>query len=141
MIFGRFLTIFDQYDEALHSKSCEILKILVEEGLLKNNRGFSLTCYPWSRIPPFLENICSMTKLVDLNLLRCDVPLEQLSTFFGSCPKLVELCVDLDLDGQELEMDDCLKNELERGFQKLKILTLSVEIDMDSWPVIKEIIM
>jgi hypothetical protein len=133
--------IEDQYDKALHSKCCEIFKMLVEEGLLKNNRELCVTCYPWSHIPPFLENICSMTKLVKLNLFRCNVSLEKLSTFFRSCPELVELCVDLDLDGQKLEMDDCLKNELERGFQKLKILTISGPIDNNSWPVIKEIIM
>jgi hypothetical protein len=81
-----------------------------------------------------------MKNLDKLTLLGCEVPLEQLSTFFRSCPELVELSVYLDLDGQKLEMDDCLKNELRQGFQKLKLLAFHGHIDNDSWPAIKEIV-
>ena len=47
--------------------------------------------------------------------------------------------MELDVE-QKLEMDDNLKNDLRRGFQKLKILIFYGHIDNDSWPAIKEIV-
>ena len=37
-------------------------------------------------------------------------------------------------------MDDGRKNELRKGFQKLKLLMFCGHIDNVSWPVIKEIV-
>ena len=138
MIFGRSLKFFD-HNEALQSKCYEIFKRLVDDGVLKNNLEMSVTCYSWSHIPQLLENICSMKKLHTLELSNCEITLEQLSTLFRSCPDLVELSMELDVE-QKLEMDDNLKNDLRRGFQKLKILIFYGHIDNDSWPAIKEIV-
>jgi hypothetical protein len=80
-----------------------------------------------------------MRKLDTFNLYQFEITLEQLSNLFRSCPDLVELSVELDFI-QKLEMDDCQRNDLRRGFQKLKRLTFCGHIDNDSWPVIKEIV-
>ena len=80
-----------------------------------------------------------MRKLDTLNLYHFEITLEQLSTLFRSCPELVELSVELDF-GQKLEIDDGRKNELRKGFQKLKLLMFCGQIDNVSWPVIKEIV-
>jgi hypothetical protein len=74
-----------------------------------------------------------------LKLIFFEITLEQLSTLFRPCPELFELRVELDVR-QKLEMDDCLKNDLRRGFQKLKILGFHGHIDNDSWPAIREIV-
>ena len=141
MIFGRSLKIgysSHQVNEA-PTKCCEIFERLVEEGVLKNNRELFVSCNSWPHIPRLLGNICSMKKLDTLKLVHCGLTLEQLSTLFRSCPELVELSVELDVK-QKLEMDNCQKNELRTGFQKLKLLMLCGHIDNDSWPVIKEIV-
>jgi hypothetical protein len=140
MIFGRSLTIY--YPGHLNegfSKCREILERLVEEGFLKNNRELAVSNCSRSHIPWFLGNICFMKKLDRLELNYFGITLEQLSTLFRSCPELVELSVELDFR-QKLEMDDCMKNELRRGFQKLKILGFQGYIDNYSWPAIKEIV-
>ena len=80
-----------------------------------------------------------MKKLDTLKLVDCEITLEQLLTLFRSCPELVELSLELDAK-QKLEMDNCLKNELRTGFQKLRRLMFYGHIDNDSWPVIKEIV-
>ena len=135
MIFGRFLTIFDQYDEALHSKSCEILKILVEEGLLKNNREFGVIFIPRS-VPLILRVIRSMTQLEKLSLSEWKLTLtEDVPKLFRSCPKLTELRLKV-VESQEFEMNEELQNELRAGFLRLRLLEL--EWYIDSWPAILE---
>ena len=141
MIFGRSLKIgysSHQVNEA-PTKCCEIFERLVEEGVLKNNRELFVSCNSWPHIPRLLGNISSMKKLDTLKLVDCEITLEQLLTLFRSCPELVELSLELDAK-QKLEMDNCLKNELRTGFQKLKLLMLYGHIDNDSWPMIKEIV-
>jgi hypothetical protein len=142
MIFCRSLKIWysgHNLNEA-PTKCCVIFERLFEEGVLKKNCELFVSCYSWPHIPRLLGNICSMKKLDRLTLVDCEITLEQLSTLFRSCPELVELSVELDVK-QKLEMDDCLKNELRTGFQKLKLLIFNGHIDNDSWPAIKEIVM
>jgi hypothetical protein len=118
-------------------KSREIFERLVEEGFLKNSCKLYELCY-WSNIPRFLRYICCMKKLQSLHLDKCQLTLEQLSTLFRSCPELVELNLGLDLSLKS-DMDEHLKNELRRGFEKLRLFVLNGYINNDSWPVIQEI--
>ena len=77
-----------------------------------------------------------MKKLGILRLF-CEMKLEQLVPLFGSCPKLVELDLEL-IVGKELEIDEQQKNVLVQGFQRLEQFGLKSLIDNDSWPVIRE---
>ena len=140
IIFGRSLEIFYSGHNLIEApEKCEIFERLVEEGVLKNNHELFVSCNSWPHIPRLLGNICSMKKLDTLKLVDCEITLEQLLTLFRSCPELVELSLELDAK-QKLEMDNCLKNELRTGFQKLRRLMFYGHIDNDSWPVIKEIV-
>jgi hypothetical protein len=140
VIFGRSLKIhYSGHLGGGFSKCRDIFKRLVEEGVLKNNCELSVSSCSKPHIPWLLGSICFMEKLDRLEFNYFGITLEQLSTLFRSCPELVELDVELDV-GQKLEMDDCLKNDLRRGFQKLKILSFQCYIDNDSWPAIKEIV-
>jgi hypothetical protein len=78
-----------------------------------------------------------MKKLEVLKLKR--LKLEQLVPLFGSCPKLVELDLEL-LYSKGLEMDEQQKNVLVQGFQRLEHLRFRSLIDNNSWLVIREML-
>lgn len=114
-----------------YARSFKIFKQLVVGGFLENNRQLVASYIPCDDIPRLLRDTCSMTKLQKLNLLKCDLKLEQLSRVFRSCPELTELHCGLG-DSEQLEMDGHLINMLRQGFQRLR------RIYDNSWPVIQE---
>jgi hypothetical protein len=79
-----------------------------------------------------------MKKLESLKL-KCVLRLKQLVPLFGSCPKLVELDLEL-IVSEKLDIDEQQKNILVQGFQRLKHLRFQSLIDNDSWPVIREML-
>ena len=139
MIFYRSFDITDQASYWYSSESSiiprQVFERLVEGGFLANNCKLSVECH-WSDIPQYCRDICSMKKLEVLSLKRV-LKLEQLVPLFGSCPKLVELDLEL-IVGKELEIDEQQKNVLVQGFQRLEQFGLKSLIDNDSWPVIRE---
>jgi hypothetical protein len=79
-----------------------------------------------------------MKNLESLNLHN-EMKLEQLVPLFLSCPKLVELGLEL-IVREKPEMDEQQKNVLVKGFQRLKVMNLTSRINNDSWPVIGEML-
>jgi hypothetical protein len=120
----------------LQDKSClNTLEWLVDRGYFQNNLKMILSSW-WSSIPLF-QVISSMTHLVKLSLLKCNLTLtEDVPQLLRLCPKLTELHLSLS-ESQKLEMDEDLKNELRPSFQRLRIVEL--KWDINSLPLIQEI--
>jgi hypothetical protein len=122
--------------------SRKIFERLVEGGFLENNRQLVASYFWQDDIPQLLQETCSMKKLQKLNLLNCDLGLEQFSRVFRSCPELTELhlsCSTLWVT-EMLKMDEHLIKELKQGFQTLRIFELECRINGISWPVIQQIL-
>ena len=116
-----------------YARSLKIFKQLVDGGFLENNRHLVASYIPCDDIPQLLRDTCSMTKLQKLNLLQCDLKLEQLLRVFRSCPELTELHCELPVS-EKLEMDGNLINVLRQGFQRLR------RTYGNSWPVIQDML-
>jgi hypothetical protein len=116
-----------------------IFELLAKNGCLNNNCALNTSYALRSYIPCFLGNICLMSKLETLNFWGCEIKVEEVVPLFRSCPKLVELYLRLNVS-EKLKMDERLKNELGRGFQRLRLFELLCHIENSMWPVIQEML-
>jgi hypothetical protein len=92
-----------------------------------------------TRSSRFVELMCSMKHLEELNLFGYQVNPDDLVRVFQSCSKLTNLYIGMH-HCKTFEMDKHLKNQLKSGFQKLRRLRLDFFIDKHSWAVIQEML-
>jgi hypothetical protein len=112
------------------------LNRLVDRGFLKNNREMFVSLCRRS-VPRLFRIIRSMTHLEKLSLLECQLTLtEDVPQLFRSCPTLTELHVRI-VKSQKSRMNKVLKNQLRKGFERLRLLELDWYIN--SCPAIQEI--
>jgi hypothetical protein len=139
----RSLFIFIRPDESF----LKILELLAGEEFLQTNRQFicnlpgfqiirELDC---SRNSRFVELICLMKNLEELNLCDYELTPDDLAHVFHSCSKLTNLYVPRHKYKTQ-KMDEHLKNQLRSGFQRLRCLHLECSINSDTWPMIQEML-
>jgi hypothetical protein len=101
--------------------------IIDVEFSIENSHQLVASYIRYDDIPQLLQDTCSMEKLQNLNLLNCDLKLEQLPRVFRPCTELTELHCELGAS-EKLEMDGQLIKELRRGFQRLRHFVLDCQI-------------
>ena len=115
----------------------KLLEWLVEEGFLQNNRKLKFWQFNCPRSSRFIELICSMKNLEELDLFHYEP--EVVARVFESCPKLINLDI-VTWKCKTREMAEHLKNQLRSGFQRLRRFEFGCFIDNDSLPVIQEML-
>jgi hypothetical protein len=111
----------------------KILELLAWGGYLQNNRQLFMAlpvAFDCSLSSRFVEVICSVKNLEELDLLGYELAPDVLANVFQSCSKLIKLGIRTH-KYKTAEMAEHLRNRLRSGFQKLRCLELDCPIDND----------
>ena len=116
----------DDNTAAAHNSLHKILKLLVDEGFLKNNCELVISSPFNSRLlgSQYLHLIYSMNNLRKLDIVEYEVTVADLAHLFQSCPNIIHLHLKLFRHDILESKNDLSQNQLRLGFQKLQHLKI-----------------
>ena len=117
----------DDNTAAAHNSLHKILKLLVDEGFLKNNCELVISSPFNSRLlgSQYLHLIYSMNNLRKLDIVEYEVTVADLAHLFQSCPNIIHLHLKLFRHDILESKNDLSQNQLRLGFQKLQHLQIA----------------